>query len=72
MSKLLIVDDEQIEREGLKAILRKGFPDLDIEQARNGKIAVQMAEQVQPDLILMDIKMPGHERARSDRADQPV
>jgi two-component system response regulator YesN len=59
MIKLLIVDDEQIEREGLIAILRKGFPDLVIEQAKNGKIAVGMAERFRPDLILMDIKMPG-------------
>ncbi|MCR2806935.1 response regulator [Paenibacillus soyae] len=59
MIKLLIVDDEQIEREGLQAILRKGYPDLDIAQAQNGKIAVQMADEFEPDLILMDIKMPG-------------
>jgi two-component system response regulator YesN len=59
MIKLLIVDDEQIEREGLQAMLRKGFPELVIEQAKNGKIALQMAEEFQPDLILMDIKMPG-------------
>lgn len=59
MIKLLIVDDEQIEREGLQAMLRKGFPELVIEQAKNGKLAVQMAEAFQPDLILMDIKMPG-------------
>ncbi|QJD84579.1 response regulator [Cohnella herbarum] len=59
MIKLLIVDDEQIEREGLQAILLKGFPELVIEQAKNGNVAVQMTEQFQPDLILMDIKMPG-------------
>jgi len=60
MTSVLIVDDEKIEREGLAAILRKGFPDLVIEQARNGKAAVQMAEEgFRPDLVLMDIKMPG-------------
>jgi two-component system response regulator YesN len=59
MIKLLIVDDEQIEREGLQAILLKGFPELVIEQAKNGNVAVRMTEQFQPDLILMDIKMPG-------------
>lgn len=59
MTKLLIVDDEQIEREGLQAILRKGYPDLVMAQAQNGKIAVQMADEFEPDLILMDIKMPG-------------
>lgn len=57
--KLLIVDDEQIEREGLHAILGKGYPDIEIEQAKNGKIAVEMAKSFKPDLILMDIKMPG-------------
>jgi two-component system, response regulator YesN len=59
MIKLLIVDDEPIEREGLIAILRNGFSDLVIDQAKNGKIAVEMAEKFRPDLILMDIKMPG-------------
>lgn len=59
MIKLLIVDDEQVGREGLEAILRKGFPDLMIEQAKNGKMAVELAGTFGPDLILMDIKMPG-------------
>ncbi|GMK42604.1 hypothetical protein PCCS19_56640 [Paenibacillus sp. CCS19] len=59
MTKLLIVDDEQIEREGLQAILQKGFPDLEIRQARNGMMAIEIAEQYQPELVLMDIKMPG-------------
>ncbi|WP_407271133.1 response regulator [Radiobacillus sp. PE A8.2] len=59
MIKLLIVDDEQIEREGLQAILQKAFPTLAIEQAKNGRIAVEMAQKFLPDLILVDIKMPG-------------
>jgi two-component system, response regulator YesN len=59
MIKLLIVDDEQIEREGLQAILQKAFPDLVIEQAKNGKVAIQMAEEFRPDVVLMDVKMPG-------------
>ncbi|WP_276355475.1 response regulator [Cohnella caldifontis] len=59
MTKLLVVDDEQIEREGLVAILRRGISGLDIEQAKNGKVAVSVAERFRPDLVLMDIKMPG-------------
>jgi len=59
MTKLLIVDDEQVGREGLQAILQKGFPELTIEQAKNGKMAVELAESFRPELILMDIKMPG-------------
>jgi len=73
--KLLIVDDEQIEREGLQAMLHKGFPELEIEQAKNGLIAVQMAEEFEPDLILMDIKMPGMnglEAVERIREDYPV
>lgn len=59
MIKLLIVDDERSERDGMQAILLKSFPGLEISQAKNGKIAVEMAGALQPDLILMDIKMPG-------------
>lgn len=59
MIKLLIVDDEQIEREGMQAILLRAYPDLIIEQAKNGKIAVELADKFKPDLILMDIMMPG-------------
>jgi len=57
--KLLIVDDEPIEREGMEAILQKAFPDLLIAQAKNGKIAIELTDSFQPDLILMDIMMPG-------------
>ncbi|WP_043930530.1 response regulator [Bacillus sp. EB01] len=59
MMKLLIVDDEQIEREGLRAILQKAFPDILIEEAKNGSTAIALADEFHPDLILMDIKMPG-------------
>ncbi|MEA3319729.1 MAG: response regulator [Bacillota bacterium] len=59
MIKLLIVDDEQIEREGMQTILERNFPDLLIKQAKNGKMAIEMADDYTPDLILMDIKMPG-------------
>jgi len=59
MLKLMIVDDEQIEREGLKAILAKGCPGIAIELAKNGAAAIELARSYEPDLILMDIKMPG-------------
>lgn len=59
MIKLLIVDDEQVERDGMQAILHNAYPDLVIEQAKNGKIAVEMARKFEPDVVLMDIKMPG-------------
>lgn len=57
--KLLIVDDEPIERDGMQAILQKAYPNLDIKQAKNGKVAIEIADQFKPDLIMMDIMMPG-------------
>lgn len=59
MTKLLIVDDEQIEREGIRAILHKHFPDIVILEAKNGKVAIEQVQVHQPDIVLMDIKMPG-------------
>ncbi|GAA0348983.1 response regulator [Bacillus horti] len=59
MIKLLIVDDEQVERQGMQAILERSFPHLRIQQAKNGKMAIELATEFTPDLILMDIKMPG-------------
>lgn len=59
MIQVLVVDDEQIERDGMKAILNKSFPSLVIHEARNGSEAIEVAKESKPDLILMDIKMPG-------------
>lgn len=59
MIKLLIVDDEQIERDGLQAILEKNFSNLVIRQAKNGRVAIEMVAEFQPDLVCMDIQMPG-------------
>ncbi|WP_093062107.1 response regulator [Psychrobacillus sp. OK028] len=59
MMRLLIVDDEPIEREGMEAILKKAFPDVLIAQAKNGRMAIDLADSFQPHLVLMDIMMPG-------------
>lgn len=61
MYNIIIADDEEVEREGLKAILLQGMPgaDLNIRLARNGNEAVELSRAAAPDLILMDIKMPG-------------
>ncbi|WP_212919069.1 response regulator [Ornithinibacillus bavariensis] len=59
MMRVLIVDDEHVEREGMRAILSRSFPSLSIIEARNGKMAIDVARERKPDLILMDIKMPG-------------
>ncbi|MGM0523513.1 MAG: response regulator [Bacillota bacterium] len=56
--KLMIVDDERVERESMKQILTKTFRELEIILAENGQEAVQLASEHQPDIALMDIKMP--------------
>ena len=58
-AKLLIVDDEPIERQAMQAILQKAFPELEIRQAKNGKIAIDVVAEWNPDIVFMDILMPG-------------
>lgn len=59
MFKVLIVDDEEIERRSMHVILSDAFQDIEIKEARNGRTAVEIASTFKPDLVLMDIKMPG-------------
>lgn len=59
MYKMLIADDEFVEREALTCVVREAFEDkFEIRTADNGKQAVGTAEEFMPDIILMDIKMP--------------
>jgi DNA-binding NarL/FixJ family response regulator len=56
--RVLLVDDQSIIRNGLQALLELE-PDLEIVgSAENGQAAVQQAIALQPDVVLMDIRMP--------------
>lgn len=58
MIRILLVDDQSIVREGLASLLEI-HSDLEIVgEAENGKIAVERSLDLQPDVILMDIRMP--------------
>ncbi len=58
MIKVLLVDDQSLIREGLKALLELEA-DLEIAgEAENGEIAINLVAQLKPDVILMDIRMP--------------
>lgn len=57
MSTILIVDDNASARETVLAMLES--EDYQIEQAKDGFQALQMLHHVQPDLILLDVMMPG-------------
>ncbi|MCX7592310.1 MAG: response regulator transcription factor [Fischerella sp.] len=58
MIKILLVDDQHLIRQGLKALLELE-QDLEvIGEAENGEIAISLIEQLYPDVVLMDIRMP--------------
>src|SRR6478752_3124520 len=58
-SRILIVDDHELARGGLHTML-SGEPDLEIVgEAENGERAIKLCELLTPDLVLMDVRMPG-------------
>lgn len=58
MLKVLIVDDQVLIRAGIAAILRAAPGYEVVGEARDGAEAVTMAELTEPDVVLMDIRMP--------------
>jgi DNA-binding NarL/FixJ family response regulator len=58
MISLLLVDDQNLIRQGLKALLELE-PDLEVVgEAENGLIAIDRVTEFQPNVVLMDIRMP--------------
>ena len=58
MIKTQIVDDEPLARRGLELRLQS-YDDIEIvAQSRNGREALQHADEFKPDLMLLDIQMP--------------
>ncbi len=57
--KILIVDDNDFFRQTLKATLKGCFPTITIEEAVAGDKALQKVDSFVPDLIFMDIQLPG-------------
>ncbi|PAY15163.1 response regulator transcription factor [Bacillus sp. 7705b] len=58
MSKVLIVDDHLVVREGLKLLIETNDNYTIIGEAENGKKAVHLTDELKPDIILMDLYMP--------------
>lgn len=56
--RVMIVDEHDMVRRGLTAFLKVKTDLESVAEARNGEEAVHMCEEVQPDVILMDLKMP--------------
>ena len=58
--RAVLADDERLMREQLRARLLEVWPDLDIvAEAKNGLEAVALVEQHRPDIVFLDIRMPG-------------
>ena len=57
--RVLIVDDHPLMRAGIRTLLEKTIPDVTILEAVDGLDAVELASQARPDIVLMDISMPG-------------
>ena len=58
MKKVLIVDDQPFIRQIFKQLIEQ-IPELSGEEAENGNVALGKMRVMKPDLVLMDITMPG-------------
>lgn len=58
MIRVVLIDDQHLIRQGLKALLELE-PDLQVVgEGENGQMAIALVETLQPDVVLMDIRMP--------------
>ncbi len=71
---MLLVDDHKVMREGLATLLN-GQGDLEVVgQANNGREAVELANRLRPDVVVMDVAMPvmaGDEATRQIKSQWP-
>ncbi len=60
MYKLMVVDDEQVAIESVKYIVDREIDNIKIvHTARSGREAIEKVANIKPDIIIMDIRMPG-------------
>jgi DNA-binding NarL/FixJ family response regulator len=57
--KILLADDHNLIREGLRALISEEPGMAVIAEAEDGRIAVQLTAKLSPDVVIMDISMPG-------------
>lgn len=59
-ARVLIVDDHEIVREGIRRLLSQSRPDWQIcGEANNGRQAIDSVKTLEPDVVVLDITMPG-------------
>jgi DNA-binding NarL/FixJ family response regulator len=72
--KVLLADDHVVVREGLRALVNQQADMEVVGEADNGKEAVELARQLKPDVVVMDVAMPtmsGIEATRQIKAEMP-
>ena len=58
MLTILVVDDEKLERKGIRFLLNRRSEEMEILEAANGKAACEILQHRAVDIMLTDIKMP--------------
>lgn len=71
--RVVLADDHRLVREGLRALLESHEGFTVVGEATDGHETVQIVEQLQPDVLLLDVSMPGYNGldALRDLADRP-
>src|SRR5512146_3047553 len=67
-TKVLLVADQPLLRTGFRLILSAESDLAVVGEASNGEIAIEMAHKLKPDVVLMDIRMPGMDGIQATRA----
>jgi DNA-binding NarL/FixJ family response regulator len=68
MTKILLVDDHPVVRYGLRSLLEQEKDMTVVGEAGDGRTAIEMAKQLRPDVVLMDVSLPrvnGQEATRA-------
>ena len=69
--RILLADDHEIAREGLRSLLA-GSDHQIVGDAQDGESAIQTARTLEPDVVVMDIAMPGLAGSKRSAGSWPI